>query len=189
MNAHKFRVTLDHQKDIYRDLVLLPTHSLTEFHEAITKAFGFSGMEMAAFYESDADWNKGNEIPLFDMMMDLEEDDFNEIPSSMDVYDIEYGLNHEVTHYVYVYDFLKMWCFYVEYVGEEEVEENLELPLITVTFGEAPSEHTEKDLDMSEFTDAAAKPKSAGSDDDEEEDEFGAMFDDLEEYDDNDLGY
>lgn len=188
MNAHKFRVTLDHQKDIYRDLVMLPTHSLTQFHEAITKAFGFSGMEMAAFYESDADWNKGNEIPLFDMMMDLEEDDFNEIPSSMDAYDINYGLSREMKHYVYVYDFLKMWCFYVEYVGEEVVEDEQPLPLVTDTFGDAPSEHTEKDIDMGEFTDKTSKSNS-NDDEEDEEDEFGAMFDDLSEYDDNDFSY
>lgn len=186
MKALQFRITLDHVQDIYRDIVISPNHSLTQFHEAITKAFGFSGMEMAAFYESDKDWNKGNEIPLFDMMMDLEEDlAFNEIPSSMDAYSLEYGLNQEVTHYVYVYDFLKMWCFYVEYIGEVDTEETT--PKVIESVGEAPSEHTEKDIDMADFTDTVGKNKDA--DDDEEDDEYGSMFGDLEEYDENDYSY
>lgn len=188
MKALQFRITLDHVQDIYRDIILSPSHTLTQFHEAITKAFGFSGMEMAAFYESDKDWNKGNEIPLFDMMMDVEEDlAYNEIPSSMDAYTLEYGLNQEVSNYVYVYDFLKMWCFYVEYVGEVESTETL--PTVIESVGDAPSEHTEKDIDMSEFTEEVGNSKKTADDDEDDEDEFGSMFGDLEEFDENDYSY
>ena len=136
---------------------------------------------MAAFYESDNDWNKGHEIPLFDMMMD-EEDDLSQVnlPSSMDAYTISYGLNKEVTHYVYVYDFLNMWCFYVTYVGTVETEETL--PAVVFSFGDAPASSANENADLSEYTDV----KNGQTEDD---DEIGEMFNDMEEFDENDFSY
>jgi hypothetical protein len=46
---------------------------------------------------------------------------------------------------IYVYDFLKMWTFYVEVI-EISSEEKPGLPLIILTVGEIPAEAPEKEF-------------------------------------------
>ena len=47
---------------------------------------------------------------------------------------------------VYVYDFLRMWCFYVEVMGVEEGEAP-EYPLLAEEFGTAPDQFS-KEVDF-----------------------------------------
>ena len=47
---------------------------------------------------------------------------------------------------VYVYDFLRMWCFYVEVIGVEDGE-TPEFPLLAQEFGEAPDQFS-KEVDL-----------------------------------------
>ena len=63
---YKFRVILDAEEDIFRDIAIMDTDTLEDLHNAIVNAFGFDGMEIASFYRSDNEWSQGEEIPLFD---------------------------------------------------------------------------------------------------------------------------
>ena len=57
---YRFRVILDAQEDIFRDIEIEQDATAEDFHNAITQAFGFGGQEMACFYISDEAWNQGN---------------------------------------------------------------------------------------------------------------------------------
>ena len=63
---YKFRVILDAEEDIFRDIAIEKEANLEDFHNAIVNAFGFDGSEMAAFYTCDDDWTQDEEIPLFE---------------------------------------------------------------------------------------------------------------------------
>ena len=64
---YRFRVILDTEEDVFRDLEIDQQASLEDLHNAINQSFGFDGGEMASFYKSDDQWNQGQEISLFDM--------------------------------------------------------------------------------------------------------------------------
>ena len=65
---YKFRVTLDAEEDIFRDIAIESDNTLEDLHNAIVNAFGFDGTETGSFFtcEDDWTWNEEDEIPLFD---------------------------------------------------------------------------------------------------------------------------
>ena len=46
---YKFRVILDAEEDIFRDIAIESDNTLEEFHNAIVNAFGFDGTETGSF--------------------------------------------------------------------------------------------------------------------------------------------
>jgi hypothetical protein len=102
---YKFRVILDTEEDIFRDLAIECTDTLEDLHNAIVNAFGFDGSEMASFYTCDDNWNQEDEIPLFDT---------GDVPGEMRIMSdltLEDMLYEKQTKIIYVYDFLNMWTF------------------------------------------------------------------------------
>ena len=63
---YRFRIILDVDTDVFRDIEVESNINLEDFHKCISKSFGFNGEEMASFYKSDEDWNQGEEFSLFD---------------------------------------------------------------------------------------------------------------------------
>lgn len=47
--VYKFRVILDAEEDIFRDIAILENDTLEDLHNAIVNAFGFDGLEVASF--------------------------------------------------------------------------------------------------------------------------------------------
>ncbi|MEN9488496.1 MAG: hypothetical protein RL494_761, partial [Bacteroidota bacterium] len=64
--VYKFRVILDAEEDIFRDIAILAEDTLEDLHNAIFNSFGFDGLEVASFYTCDDTWNQEDEIPMFD---------------------------------------------------------------------------------------------------------------------------
>ena len=64
--VYKFRVILDAEEDIFRDIAILAEDTLEDLHNAIFNSFGFDGMEVASFYTCDDTWNQEDEIAMFD---------------------------------------------------------------------------------------------------------------------------
>tara|TARA_R110001583_G_scaffold2387_1_gene17349 strand:+ start:1246 stop:1749 length:504 start_codon:yes stop_codon:yes gene_type:complete len=133
--AHKIRVILDVEKDVFRDIIVNEALNLENLHFIIAKSFGFKGQEMASFYLSDANWVQGEEIPLFDMSED--ENSF-----SMATCITSMVLKKVGDKLIYVYDFFSMWTFFIELTDIiEDFKEDL--PIITLSFGIPPDEAPE----------------------------------------------
>src|SRR5690606_7082430 len=113
---HKYRVILDTEEDIFRDIAILDTDTLEDLHNTISNAFGFDGNEMASFYTCDDQWNQNEEIPLFDT------GDTPGEQSTMKDFVLQDILHQEQTKIIYVYDFLNMFTFFVELGAIEEVQ-------------------------------------------------------------------
>lgn len=134
--AYKIRVILDVEQDVFRDIIVNETINLEELHFIIAKSFGFKGQEMASFYLTDATWEQGEEIPLFDMSEDENSFSMTNCITSM-------VLKKEGDKLIYIYDFFSMWTFFVELTEIiNEIDE--ELPLIALSFGNTPDEAPEK---------------------------------------------
>lgn len=139
MNRIRFRVIIDIEEDVFRDIVVGRDTPLEDLHRGILAAFDFAEGEMASFFQSDEDWGRGREIPL----MDMGSNDAGEPYPSMRTTAID-SVVHEVhDRMVYVYDFLRMWCFYVEAIAWEEGD-TPEYPLLAHEFGKAPDQFSKE---------------------------------------------
>ena len=168
---YRFRIILDTDEDVFRDIEIKSSDTLEDLHNAITQAFGFDGQEMASFYKSNEFWEEGEEICLFDL---------GEEPGEIRVMgeiQIEDAVSREDTKLIYVYDFLSMWTFMVELADIVEIEDGVPYPNLMFAHGQIPEEAPEKEFTSEEI--------------DMEEDfdsEFEEDFDlDPEDYD--DLGF
>jgi hypothetical protein len=173
MPGLKFRVLLDSEKkaEIFRDILISDTDNFESLYHAILKSFNFKGDQMASFYVSNDDWDKGHEINLMDMTYD---DDSLDSPSAtMKSAIIKDFLEEPDQKFILVYDFLRMWIFLVELIGFDRSEP--ETPLMLLSMGDAPTEDSRKIMDDELFA-------STGDESliDEDEDELG-----LDDFDDD----
>ena len=175
MKEYKFRVLIDtlEEENAFRDIAIDNQMSFVKLHEAINEAFNFKGDQVASFYMSNEDWDKGQEIGLMDMTG--ESDDFVEMESTIIGEKVD-ELNQKL---LYVYDFLSMWCFFVELVEINPIDNSKSYPVTELVYGEAPAEES-KQIEMVEDLDFML--------DEEEnlygdiEDEFGS-FENIDDYD------
>jgi hypothetical protein len=145
--VYKFRVILDAEEDIFRDIAILATDTLEDLHNAIFNSFGFDGLDVGSFYTCDDTWNQEYEIPLFDV---------GEIPGEskiMSDYVLTDILDAENTKIIYVYDFINMWTFLVELAAIEEPEAGSFYPETIFSHGEIPAEAQEKSFEEDDLDD------------------------------------
>lgn len=165
---YRFRIILDTDEDVFRDIEIESSATLEDFHNTIVQSFGFVGDEMASFYKANEFWEEGEEIALFDL---------GDIPGEIRMMGetrIEDVVSRDETKLIYVYDFLSMWTFMVELGDIVEPEDGQSYPNLMYVHGQIPDEAPEK-----EFT---SEPIEG------EEDFFDEDYDlDPEDYD--DLGF
>lgn len=199
MKTFKLRVQYEAKddKEIFRDIVVAEGQNLEMLHKSIIKAFDFDGDEMASFYESDENWEKGREYPLEDMGDD---EDGTVIMKKAKIEDM---MSDKGDRLVYIYDFMKMNTFILEVTELGKKEESKKYPLVTQSVGEMPEDSDDDedededgddvfaddpDLAESYYTKVGGSgggKKGKKGDDDEEED----MMDDFQDgYDDEDYG-
>jgi len=169
--VYKFRVILDAEEDIFRDIAIQENDTLEDLHNAIVNAFGFDGLEIASFYTCDDKWTQEDEIPLFDA---------GEVPGEMKAmadYPLSSILDSENTKIIYVYDFLNMWTFFVELGAIEEPENGVSYPDLLFSHGHMPNTAPEKDF-------SAEGDDIYGDFEDDYDDEDLDMFGDGEDFDD-----
>lgn len=175
MAGLKFRILLDSDKnqEVFRDIFIDADASFEVFYQTILKSFNFTGQEMASFYVSNEDWDKGHEISWLDMSYD-EKDDTDQLPTVMAKAKLSEFIEEPDQKFILVYDFLRMWIFLIELIGYEK--ESPAEPAIILAIGEAPLEDSK----------AVSEDLFEGEEMDED-DEFG--FDDMEDgFDEEDYG-
>ncbi|MDG3583599.1 MULTISPECIES: IS1096 element passenger TnpR family protein [Galbibacter] len=129
---YKFRIILDAEEDVFRDIEIEGNNTLEDFHNAISQAFGFDGTEMASFYVSDEEWNQGEEIALFDMS-----ETGTDVKLMAETY-MEDLLDENNRNLIYVYDFFSMWTFFVELADIAEKEDGATYPNLLYVHGQLP---------------------------------------------------
>jgi hypothetical protein len=149
----KFRIYLEEDEAIYRDVVIKHTQTFADLHTVILKSYEFDNKHQATFYRSNDFWQRGREI-------------------SFAVYDKKYAapalLMAETTigseirdtnqKFVYVYDFAKNWTFLVELINvskEENTKTNY--PAVARIEGIGPQQYGIKSLLGNKFADIEEK--------------------------------
>ena len=132
--VYQFRIILDAEDDVIRDISIKSNSTFEKFHHSIIKSFGFNGSEFATFYVSDDNWNQGETISLFEMNTnDL-------IMSNIKLEEI-FSNNNKM---LYVYDFLKLWTFFIELNKKIEVDDKNNNPKLMFSHGVLPENPPEK---------------------------------------------
>lgn len=144
---YRFRIILDTDDDVFRDIEIEASNTLEDFHNAITQSFGFDGQEMASFYTTNDLWEEGEEICLFDVS---DEPDGVRIMGETYLEDI---VDEEKTRLLYVYDFLNMWTFMVELADIAEAEAGTTYPNLMYSHGQIPEQAPEKEFIAEEIED------------------------------------
>ena len=173
MAGLKFRVLLDSndKNEVFRDILISDQDNFENFYKAILSAYHFSDDQMASFYMSNENWDKGFEISLFDMSFGESQDQI--LPGVMNTSIIRDFIQESDQKIILVHDFLRMWIFLIELIGYDETTP--EAPKLVLSVGNAPAEESKptENQDLQFETE---------SEEDFDEDEFG--FGDYEdEYD------
>ena len=135
--AIKLRVLIDYvEDDVVRDIQVRSDQTFDVLHKSIQDAFHFDNQHMASFYMSTDNWEKGQEVTLMDMteggtpiMSETLLEDYLDAPGQK---------------MLYVFDFMLMWCFFVEVVAIGPTDPEAEYPLISVTHGVAPDQYSKE---------------------------------------------
>jgi hypothetical protein len=171
MAGLKFRVLLDtsDSNEIFRDILIDATADFETFYRAILDAYHFSGDQMASFYMSNENWDKGHEISIFDMAFGEDPDQI--MPSVMKTSILADYVQNEDQKIILVHDFIRMWIFLIELI--EVQEEGPENPKVALSVGNAPAESSKTGEEEISFE---TESEFEGE---EDEDEFG--FNDFED--------
>jgi Plasmid pRiA4b ORF-3-like protein len=142
MAVLKFRIYLEEDDSVYRDVAVRHTQSFLQLHQVILKAYEFDNKHQATFYRSNDNWQRGREISLekYDKQYKAE-------PLLMAETIVNSEIKDPNQKFVYVYDFVKNWSFMVELINVSK-EENIKLdyPVLIKSEGIGPSQYGTRGL-------------------------------------------
>lgn len=149
----KFRVYLEEDDSVYRDIAIRHKQSFFDLHEAILKAFEFDSKHQATFFRSNDNWQRGREISL-----EQYDKPYKAAPLLMKDTTIGSEIKDPNQKFVYNYDFNKHWSFLVELINvSKEENPKVTYPAMVRKEGIAPSQYGTKSLLGERFADVEEK--------------------------------
>src|SRR3954469_18358048 len=149
----RFRVYLDEDDSVYRDVAIRHKQSFFELHETILKAFEFDSKHQATFFRSNDHWQRGREISL-----ERYDKPYKAAPLLMKETTIGSEIRDPNQKFVYIYDFNKNWTFLVELINvSKEENPKISYPSMVRKEGIAPSQYGTKSLLGERFADVEEK--------------------------------
>jgi hypothetical protein len=149
----KFRIYLEEDDSVYRDVVIRHTQNFNDLHEAILKAYEFDNKHKATFFRSNDHWQRGREISL-----EVYEKEYKAPPLLMKDTSIGSEIRDPNQKFIYLYDFNKNWSFMVELINvSKEENPKISYPSTIRVEGIAPSQYGTKGLLGEKFADVEEK--------------------------------
>jgi len=150
----RFRIYLEEDDSVYRDVAIRHKQSFLNLHNAILKAYEFDSKHQATFYRSNDRWQRGKEITF----QKYPGKEYKVEPLLMENTIIGTEIFDPNQRFIYVYDFVKNWTFQIELINVSK-EENAKLsyPATVRTEGIAPSQYGTKGLLGAKFADVEEK--------------------------------
>lgn len=149
----KFRIYLEEDDSVYRDVAIRHKQSFFDLHQAILKAYDFDTKHAATFYRSNDNWLRGREISV-----EQYDKQYKAAPLLMKDTTIGSEIKDTNQKFVYTYDFVKGWIFLVELINiSKEENPKLTYPATVRKEGIAPSQYGTKSLLGERFADVEEK--------------------------------
>ncbi|NCI46115.1 IS1096 element passenger TnpR family protein [Sediminibacterium soli] len=149
----KFRIYLEEDDAVYRDIVIKHTQSFQELHFAILKSYEFDSKHKATFYRSNDNWQRGREISF-----EKYERPYVVEPLIMQEVNIGSEIRDTNQKFIYEYDFVKHWVFLVELINvSKEENSKVSYPATSRVEGIGPQQYGTKSLLGDKFADIEEK--------------------------------
>jgi hypothetical protein len=153
MAVLKFRIYLEEDDAVYRDIVIKHTQHFQDLHLAIVKSYEFDSKHQATFYRSNDNWQRGREISL-----ETYDKAYPVAPLIMSETTIGSEIRDTNQKFIYVYDFAKNWTFLVELINvSKEESSKLVYPSVSRVEGIGPQQYGTKSLLGDKFADIEEK--------------------------------
>jgi len=175
----KFRVFLEEDDTVYRDIALKHTQTFYELHQSILKGYEFDSIHEAIFFRSNDSWQRGRAISL----EKYEGVEYKVEPLDMIETIIGSEIKDTEQKFIYVYDLKKNWTFHIQLINvSKEENPKLTYPAITRKEGIGPSQYGIKSILGDKFADIEEKYDLSaigegftdeGEDEGEQDDELG----------------
>ncbi len=149
----KFRVYLEEDDSVYRDIVIKHKQSFQDLHFAILKSYDFDNKHQATFYRSNDGWLRGREISFAPYNKD-----YVAPPLIMAETLIATEIKDTNQKFIFVYDFTKNWTFLVELINISKEESAKTIyPSTSRKEGIGPQQYGTKSLLGDKFADIEEK--------------------------------
>jgi len=149
----KFRVYLEEDDAVYRDIAIIHKQTFADLHFAILKAYEFDSKHAATFYRSNDYWQRGREISF-----EVYDKSYAVAPLLMAETNIGSEIKDTNQKFIYVYDFNKNWTFLVELINvSKDQNAKTVYPTITRKEGIGPQQYGTKSLLGDKFAEIEEK--------------------------------
>jgi hypothetical protein len=149
----RFRIYLEEDDSVYRDVAIRHTQLFLNLHQAILKAYEFDSKHQATFYRSNDSWQRGKEITF-----EKYNKEYKVEPLLMQNTTIGSEIFDPNQKFIYVYDFIKNWNFQVELINvAKEENPRLDYPAVIRTEGIGPSQYGTRGLIGDKLTEVEEK--------------------------------
>ena len=149
MAVYRFKVIIEDNDDVYRDIDIKAAQTFEELHNSIQDAFKFDNKHSASFFVSDDYWRKHLEITLRkeDLELTPEEIRLNVEPKKlMSVAKIAKYIETPHQRFVYVFDEKVQWTFLLEMMKITNEDAKAKYPLISKSIGTAPKQYKQLNI-------------------------------------------
>lgn len=176
---YKFRIISDENELFNRIIEISDDDTFLSFHKAIIKACDFKDSEMSSFFVSNDEWDKEQEITLFDMG----EEDTGTIP--MQKAKLKDFLENKEDKVIYQFDFFGDRALFCTLIDIMDKDPKKKYPLCSHSSGNPPLQTMDDSSeDFSEmFNETGLDDDDLFSNEDRDElgfgDEFGGGYDDF----------
>ncbi|MBS1651533.1 MAG: hypothetical protein JSU07_05935 [Bacteroidetes bacterium] len=154
MAVYRFRVCLEDNEDISRDIDIKSIQNFEQFHTIIQEAFKFDAKHSASFFVSDDYWRKSQEITLREEDLPLEEDEIKnkvEPKKLMSAVKIAKYIEQPHQRFVYVFDPNVQWTFLIEMLSMLNEDPKKTYPVCIKSIGTAPKQYKQTNMAREEL--------------------------------------
>lgn len=155
MAVYKFKIVVEDNEDIYREIEILSGQTFDDFHNIIQDVFKFDKKHAASFFVSDDYWRKDQEITLRkeDLELDAEEIRKNVSPKKlMSATKIAKYIDSPRQRFLYVFDPAVKWTFCIELMKILPDNPKLTYPVCVKSIGSAPKQYKHIAMTKGEIT-------------------------------------
>ena len=155
MAVYKFKLFIEDNEDICREIEILSGQTFDDFHNAIQDAYKFDKKHAASFFVSDDYWRKDQEITLReeDLPLDAEELNQNVSPKKlMTKTKIAKYIDSPRQRFMYVFDPAIKWSFCIELMKILPDNPKGTYPTCVKSVGNAPKQYKQAKMATGELS-------------------------------------
>lgn len=155
MAVYRFKLFIEDNDDIYREIEILSGQTFEDFHNAIQEAYKFDKKHAASFFVSDDYWRKDQEVTLREEDLPLEEDEINKnvsLKKLMSKTKIAKYIDSPRQRFMYVFDPAIKWAFCIELMKILPDNPKGEYPVCVKSIGNPPKQYKQAQMAKGELS-------------------------------------